>query len=298
MLLGCSAVARRPSGWAPGPHFLYHPRRLALPPPPEWPLDAAVRRVATAQEVVSIQAWVRAGRAPAFRVESEPVGPEETWWSRTFKRNGRPAALPLLASKFGGRPYLERPHDWPEGYEFLGQIDFGSLPEHLPHLPRRGLLSLFLKDPNDFEPVRLVWYDAPHESKAAPSPIGRASAVRIESRLHFHPIWIPPETLNGRAYPSPEERPELSDAVLGWTGRLLEEQGLGPGQHLLGPPLLTALTDQFRADELAHLATILRLESDPAAGLELGERLLYLMVAREDLEVGRLGRGLPVWAGY
>lgn len=278
--------------------LLYHPARLAHLGPPEWPLDPALRRRVSPARAEALERWLASGRSPAFLITSEAVGDSPSgWWSRTFQR-GRPPALPLLQSKLGGRPYLERAADWPSGYRFLGQIDFGALPERLPQLPRRGLLSLFLGELSDLEPVRTHWYDAPHESKATPPPSDGKSAVRIESRLHFKPIWVPPETLDGRAHPSPEEEPELAELVLAWTGRLLVEQGVRPGTHLLGPPLLTALTDQFRPDELAHLATVLRLESDPEAGLSLGDRLLYILVARQDAEEGRLARCLPVWSSY
>jgi hypothetical protein len=278
--------------------LLYHPARLALLGPPEWPLEAALRRRVSPTRAEALERWLVSGRSPAFLIESEPVGEAPSgWWPLSLQR-GRPPALPLLASKLGGRPYLERAADWPTGYRFLGQIDFGALPERLPHLPRRGLLSLFLGELSDFEPVRAHWYEAPHESKATPPPKDLRSAVRIESRLHFRPIWIPPETLDGRAHPSPEDEPELAEQVLAWTGQILLEQGVRPGTHLLGPPLLTALTDQFRPDELAHLATVLRLESDPQAGLSLGDRLLYILGARQDLEEGRLARCLPVWSSY
>lgn len=278
--------------------LLYHPARLALLGPPEWPLDPSLRRRLSPARVEALERWLQDGRTPAFLVESEPVGaPPSGWWPPSLRR-GRPPALPLLESKLGGRPYLERAADWPPGYRFLGQIDFAALPERLPHLPRRGLLSMYLGELSDFEPVRVQWYDAPHESKAAPPPAAGRSAVRIESRLRFRQIWVPPETLEGRAHPSPEEEPELAEQVLAWTGQLLLEQGVRPGTHLLGPPLLTALTDQFRPDELAHLATVLRLESDPEAGLSLGDRLLYILGARQDLQEGRVARCLPVWSSY
>lgn len=277
---------------------LYHPARLALLGPPAWPLDPAILGIVSPARAEALERWLVNGRSPAFLIEAEPVGEAPSgWWSRSFQRR-RPPALPLLQSKLGGRPYLERAVDWPSGYRFLGQIDFAALPERLPHLPRRGLLSLFLGELGDFEPVRAHWYEAPHESKATPPPSDGKAAVRIESRLHFRTIWIPPETLDGRAHPSPEEEPELAEQVLRWTGQLLGEQGVRPGTHLLGPPLLTALTDQFRPDELAHLATVLRLESDPEAGLSLGDRLLYILGARQDLEEGRLARCLPVWSSY
>jgi hypothetical protein len=215
---------------------------------------------------------------------------------------GKPCAtpqLPVLASKFGGRPYVTASDlPWPEIKGFLVQINLAELP-HLAEMPPRGLLAVDLlssfKDPWAYA---IRFYADPRE-EAAEDP-GRVRCVgNYEARLQFTPglsypqgdVW---ESAVGIQDAGVRELWDEWQFEVGHPPRVRTEEW----HRILGHPaegfreLYGFRPPAGRPDSIDAYEMLVRLQWDNAADFGWGSNTAYLAIHREDLKEGRLDRAV------
>jgi hypothetical protein len=271
----------------------------ARPTPPRLEFDAGLRKELKAFPAATgeaLRAWFTEGLVPAYKATSTRASERPQVPGLLGKLVGQKPAepvLPLLASKLGGRPYLESEEDWPmlgpRRLSFLGQVNFAELPEHVPDVPRRGLLGFFV---NTAWPAKQVvtcrWYPAPDASRAALVPLVVPAVARYEARLRFAPAWSPPWSDGWKARVG-GAADALWDAVVEWSSELGEKLGDSENAHVLFGNATAALLEEagpgVEADQL-----IARFTCDSAADFAWGTNWLYVLTRREDFEAGRFDR--------
>ena len=83
--------------------------------------------------------------------------------------------------------------------------------------------------------------------------------------------------------------PEVADAYDDWAAEYVERQGVDlDGAHVLFPPPSAELVREPVAAPVADAEELLELDHDAAAGFAWGSAKVCLLIAREDLEAGRL----------
>jgi hypothetical protein len=210
--------------------------------------------------------------------------------------------LPVLASKFAGRPYwIAADGAWPKACYFLMQINFAELPVgHLSELPARGLLAVDLLPPSLRKPFahRVRYYPDPSEELAVdPGPV--MSRGSYEAALRFAPGWSYP---GGQAWEAavgltPKDGPW--EIWYEWQSEA-EPMPLGPACHrLLGHPAAGCyeLSDLPRGS-LSEFEMLLRIDFDNAASFDWGSNVVYVLIHRDDLRTGKLERAFLTAANY
>lgn len=245
----------------------------------------------------ALQRWFEDGLRPAYLLTSTRTSAQAQRPSvvgRLLGKKPAPAVLPVEASKFGGRPYLESPDDWPRSgakpYQYLAQINFAEVDGHVPQAPRRGVLVFYQRtDWPCGQPGVCRWYPDAAASKAALPPDAGVSIPRYEAKIGFVRSWTLPgsdgweEVLKGKDA-------LLWDALLEWKDEFDTDRGYSDSSHELFPEATSALLEELQLKELRDATTVLRVAGDVAAGFDWGTNWVYYLVKNEDLRAGRLDR--------
>lgn len=256
-------------------------------------VQAELKRYTEAQRK-ALQSWFEAGLKPGYLLTSTRVSAQAQRPSALGRLLGRkPAAavLPVDASKFGGRPYLESLDEWPRHgsrpYQYLAQVNFADIDGHVPEAPRRGLLVFYQRtDWPCRDPGVCRWYPDPAASKAVPPPGPVPSIPRYEAQIGFAPFWtLPDSDVWQQMLEGQDER--LWGEVLEWKDAFATDRGYGDS-HALFPQATGALLEKLQVQELRDATTVLRLAGDQAAGFGWGTNWVYYLVNNEDLRAGRL----------
>ncbi len=214
--------------------------------------------------------------------------------ARILGRSGAEPVLGIAASKFGGTPYCDPDEDW-RHHAFLGQIDLAEatavLPPDAPRLT--GLLRLDVSDDGSpDELVRARWFPE-IDARRAPSARPRSFGA-WETRLEFALAWTLPE---GRAleelWPLDEPRWHDYDAFYpaGYNTDASDEYHRLLGHRSGALDEHYGFTPPVGLDEdISHYESLLRVTYDPRADFGWGTNWIYLLVPREDLLRGELGR--------
>ena len=207
------------------------------------------------------------------------------------------AALPPTASKFGGRPYLEGNEE--HSGRFLGQVNFAEVAQALrssgasmpADMPSRGLLALDLVEPISTGRVR--WYPHPSDDKSVESRQVDCVA-KYETSVNFRGSW----SLRGLEwFDGVDSDDELWDLI-----NDLEVAGVDEDAHS-GHKLFghanEALNEHYgfvpppgRPDSIREYRLLWRIDSDGAAGFAWGTNWFYVIIHRDDLAAGALGRAV------
>jgi hypothetical protein len=213
-----------------------------------------------------------------------------------------PTSAPVLGrteSKFGGFPYWEeRDLNW-KGIAFLGQVNFGDIPDPPPGAPARGILAVDMVQTWK-NPFRVRWYPNPRDSAAQsgeqPSCVGR-----WESRLCFREGWSLP---GGEAWhaPLPAGYGALWDAWLNWTPQGYLEDERNECHRLFGHKS-GALDEHYgfesrenRSDSIDDYEMLWRITFDNTAGFSWGTNWVYVIIHKDDLRAGRLDQAVVTGA--
>jgi hypothetical protein len=212
---------------------------------------------------------------------------------RALRRPTSPPVLDVLASKFGGTPYAETPDDWHDQL-FLGQIDLAEATAVLPpdHPRLTGILGIAVnREPRggSTEQVRVRWFPEPAIERAVAAPVTAKGAW--ETRLDFRLAWTLPEGDPLEALWPLHDGPQWYDYERFFPAEY-NDHGDGDVHTLLGNG--PDEVDGF--DELASHACLLRVPFDNTAGFHWGSNCVYVVVPRDELARGELGRAVAVVA--
>jgi uncharacterized protein DUF1963 len=213
--------------------------------------------------------------------------------------------LPLLQSKFGGTPYLTEP-DLPlmKGRRFLLQINLAEVPDLPAPFPRAGMFCVDMVDRAPY----WRWFGVRFYPDASESlAVQPATPVRCVGRNEAAVRFMP-----GMSYPADEwerifgdQDDELKDA---WSDCEYEMDKVIGGRsdtnrgepHRLGGHRTWMLEHSvFRPPEgyskhIREYELLLRLPFDNEAGFAWGSNVAYVVIHRDDLAAGRLGRAFDV----
>lgn len=235
---------------------------------------------------------------PCLRLESErasPVPIRGTWLGRLLGQVPPQAVLPVMASKFGGIPYVERP-DEVGNRHFIGQINFADALQALATqrfpvpegMPAAGILAVDLEQTGFGGRVR--WHPEPSESKCVPPSRPVECVARYESAIRFRGSW----SLRGLAW---FDAVASDDHELWEYMNELEVAGVDEdsrGGHKLFGHANEVLNDvhaftpdpAWAAASIRKHALVWRIDCDNQAGFAWGTNWLYVVIHSEDL-----GRG-------
>jgi uncharacterized protein YwqG len=276
-------------------------------PLPVIPEKLQNRLLAAGSEVLGrVESFLATSARPCVYFDSERVGElplRHGVIGRLLKRPLATPQLPVLASKFGGRPYVPAV-DVPlmRNRTFLLQINLEEVPELPAPIPQRGLLAVDM-DPSTgiYRWVNVRYYPDPSEAQAA--DLGPTDCVgKYEAVLRYVP---------GLSYPEGEVWESVlagGDAVTRelWDEWQFEIDGTphiaqkrwrhSEEVHRIGGYRTCAQDDApFEPPEglpadIAQYELLLRISFDNTADFGWGSNTLYLVIHRDDLAAGRLER--------
>jgi hypothetical protein len=212
--------------------------------------------------------------------------------------------LPVLASKFGGRPYVTAADTpWPKDCTFLMQINLADLPvSHVRELPVHGILALDLKAGSFRNPWahRVRFYPEPSEVGAVDPGRVRCRGA-YEAALRFACGWSYPD---GDAWAAAVGVTTKDPASESWSEWHSEAEPLPLGQmrhRILGHPA-AGVAEMYGftppVGSIADYEMLLRIDFDNAAAFHWGSNVVYVVIHRDDLKAGRLDRARLSSANY
>lgn len=278
-------------------------------PPPPLELPDHIRALLSKYPdgVRRVADFLAASPRPCVYMTSRRVGDRPTRRGGLGRLLGLGIAEPQLApdrSKFGGRPYTTA-SDLPwRGFRFLGQINFGELPEVPNGLPDGGVLRI--DEDRSGSPgagaFRVRWFPkGANDHPADPGPVD--SVGKYETEMIFRTGWSLP---GGKAWEQilPEGDEELWQAWNDWNPdgyldderqechRLFGHRSAGLDEHYGFEPA------SGRSDDISEYEMLLRLTFDNDAGFAWGTNWVYVILHRDDLAGGRLDRAVVTGANY
>lgn len=232
---------------------------------------------------------------------------------------------PLGSSRLGGAPDLPKDHEYPllhgEHWVFVAQINLEDVAPFQDYLPRKGLLSFFAEDTNEFvrqskvfyfeetaELHRYVYENATFVEEVFDGPVVEA-ACRFQSCVSLPELWKDRELLPEAAKVLDEldfkrcsgSRIDEYDAT---RSELVGEERV-PGinryvfaQHR-GPEELAALDVVLNAKtgrkeptdaEVNEWTVLLTVMDDQASGYDVSQSVLTFAIRKADLAEGRFDR--------
>jgi uncharacterized protein YwqG len=194
----------------------------------------------------------------------------------------------------GGAPYLESTADWPthkaRPEPFLGQFNFADLREHVPGIPPRGILAVYMNSGgSQGNLLTCRWFPEPQPDKTIAPPTSARYDAKYETQLAFTPSWSQPSSGTWQAIIG-EKNEALWETVNDWQSDFASVLGENERAHQLFGHPSSALLEEVGVPELTRQRLVLRITFDNPAGFHWGSNVLYVLVDAEDLAAGRLDR--------